>query len=126
MSKRIGNKNLTDEALKGLKGFEDVFEDYVESEEYKELERRESENQKKNEPYELQYFLEQENARLTALEVFFTKKIPLKKNFSQTEKLIFQQRERKTLIKERLFGELKKLDSTLQKNLAQLFNSHFS
>ncbi|MBP9681782.1 MAG: hypothetical protein KBD76_10290 [Bacteriovorax sp.] len=123
MSKRIGNKNLTDEALKG---FEDVFEDYVESEEYKELERRESENQKKNEPYELQYFLEQENARLTALEVFFTKKIPLKKNFSQTEKLIFQQRERKTLIKERLFGELKKLDSTLQKNLAQLFNSHFS
>jgi hypothetical protein len=47
MSKRIGNKNLTDEALKGLKGFEDVFEDYVESEEYKELERRESENQKR-------------------------------------------------------------------------------
>lgn len=126
MSKRIGNKNLTDEALKGLKGFEDVFEDYVESEEYKELTRREGENFKKAEPYELQYFLEQENARLTALENFFTKKIPLKKNFSQTEKLIHQQQERKTLIKERLNQELKKLDSTIQKNLSHIFNSHFS
>lgn len=126
MSKKIGNINLTKETIQGLKGFEDVFEDYVDSEEYKDLERREKDNAKIGEQYELQHFLEQENARLTALEVFFTKKIPLKTNFSQTEKLILQQQERKKLIKEKLFGEFRKFESVLQKNLAQIFNSHFS
>ncbi|MGZ3788752.1 MAG: hypothetical protein ACXVLQ_09530 [Bacteriovorax sp.] len=126
MSKKIGNINLTKEAIAGLKGFEDVFEDYVESEEYKDHERRERDNAKAGEQYELQHFLEQENARLTGLEIFLTKKIPLKTNFSQTDKLMEQQVQRKSLIKEKLLNELKKLDSALQKNLAQFFNSHFS
>jgi hypothetical protein len=126
MSKKLGNINLSKEAVEGLKGFEDVFGDYMESEEYKDLERRHADNTKVGEQYELQHFLEQENARLTGLEVFLTKKIPLKTNFSQTEKLIQQQVERKKLLKEKLFGECKKLDSTFQKNLAQFFNSHFS
>jgi hypothetical protein len=126
MSKKLGNINLPKEILQGLKGFEDVFEDYVESEEYKELERKEYENSKVGEQYELQHFLEQENARLTSLEIFLTKKISLKTNFSQTEKLILLQIERKRVLKEKLFNEFKKLDSPLQKNLAQFFNSHFS
>ncbi|MBC7540739.1 MAG: hypothetical protein H7281_18105 [Bacteriovorax sp.] len=126
MSKKLRNINLPKEILQGLKGFEDVFEDYVESEEYKELERKEYENSKVGEQYELQHFLEQENARLTSLEIFLTKKISLKTNFSQTEKLILLQIERKRVLKEKLFNEFKKLDSPLQKNLAQFFNSHFS
>lgn len=125
MSKKIGHINLPKEILQGLKGFEDVFEDYVESEEYKELERKEYENSKVGEQYELQYFLEQENARLTSLEIFLTKKISLKTNFSQTEKLTLLQMERKRALKEKLLNEFKKSDSALQKNLAQLFNSHF-
>ena len=36
------------------------------------------------------------------------------------------QEEKKVILKEKLFGELKKLDSTLQKNLTHIFNSHFS
>lgn len=126
MSKKIGNGPLPKELIKGLKGFEDVFEDYVESEEYKELERRDRENNKAGEQYELQHFLEQENDRLTGLEIFLTKKISLKTNFSQTEKLIQQQVARKKMLKDKFTGEFKKLDSVLQKNLAQLFNSHFS
>lgn len=125
MSKKLGN-NIPKEMLKGLKGFEDVFLDYVDSEEYKESERKQQENSKAGEQYELQSFLQQENARLTSLEVFLTKKISLKTNFSQSEKLIILQLERKKIVKEKLQNEFKQLDSTLQKNLAHFFNSHFS
>lgn len=123
MSKKIGN--IPKELVKGLKGFEDVFEDYVDSEEYKEHARKEQENYKIGEQYELQNFLEQENARLTSLEKFLTKKIFLKTNFSQTDKLTAMQIERKRILKEKLFNDFKKLDSPLQKNLIQFFNTHF-
>ncbi len=126
MSKKIGNPNLPKEVVAGLKGFESVFEDYVNSEEYKDHERRERDHTKVGEQYELQHFLEQENDRLSALEIFLTKKVPLKMNFSQTEKLILLQMERKKILKEKMNGDLAKLDSPLQKNLAQLMNSHFA
>lgn len=126
MSKKIGNTQVSKEVFDGLKGFEDVFEDYVKSEDYKEIERKERENSKVGEIYELQHFLEEENARLSALEIFLTKKIPLKMNFSQTEKLILVQMERKKVLKEKLASEFSKLDSPLQKNLAHLMNSHFA
>lgn len=126
MSKKIGTKNVSTEVFEGLKGFEDVFEDYVKSEEYKEHERKDRDNTKVGEQYELQHFLEQENSRLSALEIFLTKKIPLIMNFSQTEKLILVQMDRKKFLKEKLSGDLIKLDSPLQKNLAQLMNSHFA
>ncbi len=126
MSKKIGTTNVSKEVFDGLKGFEDVFEDYVKSEDYKEIERKERENSKVGEQYELQHFLEQENARLSALEVFLTKKIPLKMNFSQTEKLILLQMERKAVLKEKLSDEFIKLDSVFQKNLAHMMNSHFA
>ena len=126
MSKKIGTTNVSKEVFDGLKGFEDVFEDYVKSEDYKEIERKERENSKVGEQYELQHFLEQEDARLSALEVFLTKKIPLKMNFSQTEKLILLQMERKAVLKEKLSDEFIKLDSVFQKNLAHMMNSHFA
>lgn len=126
MSKKIGSKNVSTEVFEGLKGFEDVFEDYVKSEEYKEHERKDRDNTKVGEQYELQHFLEQENSRLSALEIFLTKKIPLIMNFSQTEKLILVQMDRKKVLKEKLSTDLTKLDSPLQKNLAHLMNSHFA
>ena len=126
MSKKVisgpGNKEL----LEGLKGFEDVFEDYVKSEEYKDVERKERERTKVGEQYELQHFLEQENDRLSGLETFLTKKVTLKMNFSQTDKLIHHQRDRKKILLDKLGPELIKFDSQLQKNLAQLLNSHFN
>ena len=85
MSKKIGNTTVSKEVFEGLKGFEDVFADYVQSEDYKDNERKERENAKIGEQYELQHFLEEENARLSALEIFLTKKIDSHKtrlNFS--------------------------------------------
>ena len=126
MSKKIGNKSVTREVFEGLRGFEDVFIDYVKSEDYKEHERKERDNSKLGEQYELQHFLEQENSRLSALEIFLTKKIPLIMNFSQTQQLIVLQMQRKKALREKLSSELIKLDSPLQKNLAHLMNSHFA
>ena len=126
MSKKVISNPNNKELLEGLKGFEDVFEDYVKSEEYKELERKEREKSKIGEQYELQHFLEQENNRLSGLETFLTKKVTLKMNFSQTDKLIVHQRERKRQLKDKIAPELVKFDSQLQKNLAQLLNSHFN
>ncbi len=126
MSKKLGKHSLPGDIFDNLKGFEDVFEDYVKSEEYKDLERKERESSRVGEQYELQHFLEQENMRLKSLESFLTKKIPLKVNFSQTEKLILIQMNRKQELKEKLIPIMKKLDSPLQKNLAQLINSHFA
>lgn len=126
MSKKIGKHNVPGELLENLKGFEDVFEDYVKSEEYKEIERKERENSRVGEQYELQHFLEQENLRLRSLETFLTKKIPLKVNFSQSEKLTLLQLHRKQELTEKLTTAMKKLDSPLQKNLAQLMNAHFA
>lgn len=125
MSKKIGKNPISEELISGLKGFEEVFEDYLESEEYKDQQRKERES-KSGDQYELQYFLEQENARLKGLEVFLTKKVPLKINFSQTEKLIKVQEDRKKVLLEKMGPEFQKLTSTLQKNLAHFFNSHFS
>ena len=125
MSKKINNSNLPKEIVKGLKGFEDVFEDYVESENYKDQERRDSERLKSGEQHELQYFLEKENARLTKLEIFLTQKISLKTNFSQTDKLVLLQKEKKKELREKLSKELRKPESPFQKNLADFFNSHF-
>ena len=126
MNKKVGKTLVSNEVAKGLKGFEDVFEDYVQSEEYKENERRDRENSKVGEQYELLHFLEQENLRLSSLETFFTKKIPLKINFSQTSKLTLIQIDRKKFIKEKLINQLRNLDSELQRNLSSLMNSHFS
>lgn len=126
MNKKIGKHTVTGDLMDNLKGFEDVFEDYVKSEEYKDLERKEREHAKIGEQYELQHFLEQENMRLKAMETFLTKKIPLKVHFSQTEKLILAQLTRKSELKSKLSENFKKLDCPLQKNLAQLLNSHFS
>lgn len=126
MSKKIGKHPVTGELLENLKGFEDVFEDYVKSEEYKDHERKEREHAKVGEQYELQHFLEQENERLKGLEIFLSKKIPLKMNFSQTEKLILHQLNRKKEVTARLSEQLTKHDSQFQKNVSQLMNAHFA
>lgn len=126
MNKNNGNSNIPKEVAEGLKGFEDVFEDYINSEDYKETEKKEREKNKLGEQYELQRFLEQENDRLSAIENFYTKKIPLKINFSQTDKLIQTQLDRKKILQDKIIDESLKLDSTFQKNLAQLLNSHFA
>ena len=117
---------LSQELTKELKGFEDIFEDYVENEEEKERRRIEKTSAKSTENYELQNFLEEENSRLSNIESFFTKKIPAKVNFSQTENLILEQMRKKMILTEKLIAEFSRTEGQLQKNLSAMFNAHFS
>jgi hypothetical protein len=109
-----------------LKGFEELLKEVRSNEEYINLNLAEKGKEKAQFQYELQQFLEQENARLASLEKFLTKKVPAKKNFSQTEKLIIDQMERKKIVLDKTLPILTKLTSQIQQNLAQLFNAHFS
>lgn len=108
------------------KGFEELIEVYLSTEDYLASVKKEQDLNRNYDQYELQQFLELENIRLGKLESFFTKKIPAKKNFSQTEKLIIHQQERKSEILEKSVPQICKLNSTLQLNLNELFNAHFS
>jgi hypothetical protein len=118
--------NLSAELSKDIKGFEDIFQEYVDSEEEKDKRRLEKNAAKSTENYELQNFLEEEHNRLTNIEVFYTKKMPAKINFSQTDKLLVEQLKKKNVLHSKLEIEFSKSDSQLQKNLSQMFNSHFS
>jgi len=124
MVKKI--KDIPESLSREIKGFEELFSDYLESEESKERARKDRENQKGTEQYELQHFLEQENSRLTGLEVLFTKKLPAKLNFSQTEKLTVLQMQNKRDTLDKLILEVSKSDSLFLKNLQSMFNAHFS
>lgn len=120
------NKGTSTETIKKLNGFEDVYEDYIVNEENKEINRMKNEKNRAGEQHELLSFLEQENDRLTALEIFLTKKVALITDFPQAEKLIKIQIERKIILKEKLLIEIKAMNSTFQRNISHFFNTHFS
>jgi hypothetical protein len=108
-----------------IKGFEEVFDVYLNSDEYVTAAKREQDQNRNFDQYELQHFLELENTRLGLIESFLTKKLPAKKNFSQTEKLIAHQQHRKAELLEKIIPSISKTNSIFQQNIAQIFNSHF-
>ena len=108
-----------------MKGFEELYEKYLtQDEEY--AHNMQKENNRNLDLYELQKFLEEENARIASLESFLTKKIPAKINFPQSGILITHQLERKNEILEKLIPVLSKGTSIFQSNMAEIFNGHFS
>ena len=119
-------KNLPDEVVKGLKGFEEVFDDYLKDEEKRSMERWEKEKEKKGDQYELANFLEMEEKRIQHVETFLTKKVAQQKKFSQAEKLLRNQNERRQQILLKILPELLESNSKFKQNLSQLFNAHFT
>lgn len=119
-------KNLPDEVVKGLKGFEEVFDDYLKDEEKRSMERWEKEKEKKGDQYELANFLEMEEKRVLHVETFLTKKVAQQKKFSQAEKLLRNQKERRQQILLKILPELLETNSKFKQNLSQLFNAHFT
>lgn len=107
-----------------VQGFEEVFGDYIEDAKKTNMSKRHA--TRVPEKNELQNFLELEIERLTSLDNFLSKKVSVLKNFSQTQKLIDIQINKKAILSEDLIERLKRPDSQLQQNLAQLINGHFS
>lgn len=122
----MAKKNLPDEVIKGLKGFEDVFDDYLKDEERRSMERWEKEKEKKGDQYELANFLELEEKRILHIETFLTKKVAQQKQFSQSEKLLRAQKERRHQLLLKIIPELLENSAKFKINLAKLHDSHFS
>ena len=108
-----------------LGGFEELFEDYISTEKAK-SQLRESKDSKDNDSFELERFLEIENERLTNIETFFTKKIPNKIHFPQSEKLLKIQECRIEEVKNKVLLKIDRQDSVILKNLAKIFDHNFT
>lgn len=119
-------KKLPKEIEEKISGFEQLLEQYLNEEDKKENERLKNNSKSENYNYDLIDYLEVENNRLSKIENFFTKKIPIKINFSQDEKLLLIQKEKKHKLKEKILDHLLTFDSPLMLNASQMFNSHFS
>lgn len=122
----MAKKNLPDDVVKSLKGFEEVFDDYLKDEEKKSMDKWEKDKEKKGDQYELANFLELEEKRITSVEKFLTKKVAQQKQFSQAEKLLNLQKERKQLVLLKILPELLDSQSKFKQNLSQIYNSHFT
>lgn len=107
-----------------IKGFEDIFSDYLEDN-HKSSSTNEMINAKIAEQHELHHFLELEIKRLTFLDNFLSKKISILKNFSQTKKLIEEQKKKRTFVKDSLLQALNSPEHRLHQNLKALMKSHF-
>lgn len=121
----MAKKNLPEEVVKGLKGFEEVFDDYLKDEERRSMERWEKEKEKKGDQYELANFLELEEHRILHVETFLTKKVAQQKQFSQSEKLLKTQNERRQQLLLKLIPEFLEPNAKFKQNLSQIYNAHF-
>lgn len=107
-----------------ISGFEELLEDYIITESSKSKSKDLSEI-KNFDSFELERFLEIENERLKNIESFFTKKIPNRINFSQTEKLLKIQEKRIEEVKDKLEQKIDHADSIFMKNLSRIFDHNF-
>ena len=108
--------------IEELSGFEEVVDEFLTHEQIYGNENRE----KKNSNFELTDFLELELKRLDKIDIFLTKKIEQQKRFSQSEKILNLQAARRNLIISKLISLLQNDQNHLKKNLANIFNAHFS
>ena len=100
------------------------FKDFLESQEEK---RGVQSGSKKNyATHELLSFFEKENKRLDRLIKLYTQKASMINNYSQEESLIIELRSKVIDEKSKLLAEIKKPESHLNKNLADIFRIHFT
>ncbi len=113
-------KNIKNNVEDDLKGFED-FMDSIPSET-----KSQHGVQKKNETnFENFTFLSNDGARLEKLKVLFNDKLPFSSKFDQSKKLITDQREEISILKERLYSTANREGSPYQKSISEIFNSYY-
>ena len=117
--------NLTENQKKELKGFEEVVDLVIEDSDRKEIERSKKDIEKRGDLHELYNFLEHEKTRLSRIDSFFSSKVDNLGENAQTQVLIKRQYSRIEQAKETLLPKLSQTDSSLQKQLRQIFNSAF-
>jgi hypothetical protein len=113
-------KNLKIDQEDDLKGFED-FIDSIPAD-------HKSQNigiKKNDSGFEHFTFLTNDGARLEKLKVLFNEKLPFSSKFDQSKKLIHDQLEEISILKERLHSTLDRDGSPYRKSISEIFNSYF-
>lgn len=81
---------------------------------------------KKEVSFEHFTFLTNDATRLTKLKDLLMDKIPFATRFEQGKKLIEDQEKEITLLKQRLFEQCQKMDSTYRQSISEIFDAYFS
>lgn len=104
-----------------LRGFEDFIEN-IPSEQ-----KSQPNGIKKNENgFEHFTFLSNDGARLEKLKVLLNEKLPFSSKFDQSKKLITDQIEEISILKERLYSSYDREGSPYRKSISDMFNSYFN
>ena len=117
MDNRKNNKNNIEEDLKG-------FEDFIES--IPSETKSQNNGLKKNDSNVENYtFLSNDGVRLEKLKVLFNDKLPFSSKFDQSKKLISDQLEEISILKERLYSTSDREGSSYRKSISEIFNSYY-
>ncbi len=113
-------KNIKTNIDDDLKGFEDFIES-IPSETKQQLG-----TQKKNETnFENFTFLSHDGARLEKLKILFNDKLPFCSKFDQSKKLMTDQLEEISILKDRLYSVAERESSPYKKSISEIFNSYY-
>ncbi len=118
----MDNKKSTKSDHEGdLRGFEDFIES-IPSEQ-----KSQPTGLKKNDNgFEHFTFLSNDGVRLEKLKVLFNEKLPFSSKFDQSKKLITDQLEEISILKERLYSSSDRAGSPYRKSISDIFNSYFN
>ncbi|OUR97151.1 hypothetical protein A9Q84_12555 [Halobacteriovorax marinus] len=121
----MAKKYFSKEKIKEMKGFEEIMDLVIDEEDQVEVEKKRKEIEKYNDTYQLYNFLENENARLEKLALFFGKKLNNYQKFNQTNLILEKQSTKCSDSKSELIKKLVREDSHINNSLSTLFNTLF-
>jgi hypothetical protein len=103
-----------------LRGFEDFIESIPTDQK-----SQNAGNKKNDNGFEHFTFLSNDGTRLEKLKVLFNEKLPFSSKFDQSKKLITDQLEEISILKERLYSTSDRSGSPYRKSISEIFNSYF-
>lgn len=115
-NKKKSNSNLVED----LKGFED-FIDNLPSDQRAQF----SSSKKNDNGFEHFTFLNNDSVRLEKLKTLFNEKLPFSSKFDQSMKLINDQLEEISILKDRIYSTIDREGSSYRKTISEIFNSYF-
>lgn len=116
--------NLSDRQKEDLRGFEDLFEEFLDDQDEAKL-KAQIANDKNYDSFKTYNHLELERNRIKKLSAMITRKIPNVIEHNQSEAIVDKFTTYNFHLREEIVDEIKKFDSTFNKNIRLLFNKAF-
>ena len=116
----MDKKRPSQQLPEDLKGFEEFIEGQGDDSNFL------PKQPKKEVSFEHFTFLTNDSMRLTKLKDLLMEKVPFASRFEQGEKLMIEQNKEIELLKNRLFDQCQKIDSSYRQSLTEIFDAFFS